>query len=253
MEASMYLRRLSREARWRLPPEEAKEVISDYTELLEGDLRPEKELCRDMGTPRQAVRVLGERNAYCKWLAVFAGLSLCMLLPWAWLLCMEHHPSLSIMLLVLGAAGSMSWFRRGRREARGEKLPLPRGLRPLLAFQALGILAVAACLVIGMNVPLEDVYPASRLGWAMTRILLLAGTLAAAAGLFALVRARLSDRRWCAAYIFGLTATVFCIQILSHMHSMNLDAGLGSWWMSLAGDCAAVVLAGLIMAGVALC
>ena len=49
-----YLSRLSRAARWYLPPAEAAEVLEDYREIVAG--RSEEELRRDLGTPRAAMR-----------------------------------------------------------------------------------------------------------------------------------------------------------------------------------------------------
>ena len=49
-----YLSRLSRAARWYLPPAEAAEVLEDYREIVAG--RSEEELRRGLGTPRAAMR-----------------------------------------------------------------------------------------------------------------------------------------------------------------------------------------------------
>nr|WP_325204139.1 hypothetical protein [uncultured Oscillibacter sp.] len=74
-----YLSRLSRAARWYLPPAEAAEVLEDYREIVAG--RSEEELRRDLGTPRAAIKQLAQPKAYRKWLAVFLILSACVLLP----------------------------------------------------------------------------------------------------------------------------------------------------------------------------
>ncbi|MCI9113213.1 MAG: hypothetical protein HFF96_02975 [Oscillibacter sp.] len=74
-----YFSRLSRAARWFLPPAEAAEVLEDYREIVAG--RSEEELRRDLGTPRAAMRQLAQPKAYRRWLAAFAGLTVCLLLP----------------------------------------------------------------------------------------------------------------------------------------------------------------------------
>ena len=53
MEPSPYLIRLSRIARWRLPPKEAADVISDYSEIMAIDPRLYEDQCKDYGTPKQ--------------------------------------------------------------------------------------------------------------------------------------------------------------------------------------------------------
>ena len=64
-----YFSRLSRAARWYLPPSEAAEVLEDYREIVKG--RSGEELRRDLGTPGAAVKQLVQPKAYRRWLAVF--------------------------------------------------------------------------------------------------------------------------------------------------------------------------------------
>ena len=66
-----YLSRLSRAARWYLPPAEAAEVLEDYREIVAG--RSEEELRRDLGTPRAAMRQLAQPKAYRRWLAALGA------------------------------------------------------------------------------------------------------------------------------------------------------------------------------------
>lgn len=254
MKSLNYLRRLALEARWRLPQGEAEEVIADYTELLEGDARSQRELFRDLGTPREAVRLLDEKdNAYRRWTATLVLFLLYIGVPWAWLFTQEHHTNYSILLLLLGAASSVRWFRRTGQRNLPKKTSLPRGLRPLLAVQAMGILAVLVFIVMVKKIPPEDVYDASWIGETGNRMVLLAGTFAFLSGLFGVMRARMADRRWCGAYIFGLTAVVFCVQILACLHSMNLDGDFTLVWIWIAKRCSFVLVMGLAASGVALC
>ena len=76
-----YFSRLSRAARWYLPPAEAAEVLEDYREIVAG--RSEEELRRDLGTPRAAMRQLAQPKAYRRWLMVFGVLAACLALPMA--------------------------------------------------------------------------------------------------------------------------------------------------------------------------
>ena len=255
MESSNYLRRLAWEARWRLPKEEAEEIIADYTELLEGDSRSAKELFRDLGTPRQAVRLLDEKDdAYHRWLATLAVLTLYIGVPWVCLFTQNHHANYAIFLLLLGAASSIRWFRRTGQENPPEKTPLPRGLRPLLALQA-----AAVCVGIagwsGIIAVLNGagwILP-SQMGVLSAWIFRLAGTAAAGIGLFGVIRARMSDRRWITLYTFGMMTVVLCVQFLAHTSSMNLDESLFAWHMLLLKRSVLTLAAGLIASGVAIC
>ena len=91
MEPSPYLIRLSRIARWRLPPKEAADVISDYSEIMAIDPRLYEDQCKDYGTPKQAVKQLTTFADYGRWMAVFLVLAACLAAPAAWLLLQFPH------------------------------------------------------------------------------------------------------------------------------------------------------------------
>ncbi len=255
MESLNYLRRLALEARWRLPQGEAEEVIADYTELLEGDARSQRELFRDLGTPREAVCLLDEKHAYYKWLAAFAGLTLCLFLPWRWLFPWHYHQNLSIMLLAVGTAGSVCWFHCSRQTGVAEKSRLPRGLRILLALHVLVVVAVLACsgyiqvLELGWITNSFPFEVARWIGKAFRWLCFLGGSVAFLTGVFGLVWARMTDRRWCAVYISGLAAVVLCNQLLGIIGGMDLTPNP----LAISIRFVIVSLMGLVMSGVALC
>ena len=75
-----YMARLEQAARWRLPREEAEDVIADYRDIVGAPPRSEEELRREVGDPEQVVRLLVQPpKAYYAWLAVFAALAACLL------------------------------------------------------------------------------------------------------------------------------------------------------------------------------
>ena len=71
-----YLSKFSRAARWRLPPQESEEAISDYRELIFQEERDESKLVEELGEPVQAAHLLTDVKTYRQWLKVFAVLSL---------------------------------------------------------------------------------------------------------------------------------------------------------------------------------
>ena len=75
-----YMARLSRAARWMLPPDESEEVIADYRELVTQNPLPEEELYRELGNPVEAVRLLADESERKRWNRVFCVLALCLLI-----------------------------------------------------------------------------------------------------------------------------------------------------------------------------
>ena len=125
-----YFSRLSRAARWYLPPAEAAEVLEDYREVVEG--RSEEELRREVGAPWETARRLAQPGAHRRWLIVFGSLSVCLLLPMVDTLSTELSlllykifreyylwggvpvtSQLNLLLFPLGAVLSLVWLRRG--------------------------------------------------------------------------------------------------------------------------------------------
>ena len=75
-----YMARLERAARWRLPPQEAEDVIADDRDIVSDPPRTEEELRREVGDPEQVIKLLvSPPRAYYTWLAVFAALAFCLL------------------------------------------------------------------------------------------------------------------------------------------------------------------------------
>lgn len=276
-----WLDRFSRAARWRLGAKEGAEVVADYREIVGDPPRSEEELLRDLGKPRDAVKPLVDRKTYRVWLAVFAALALCLVLPglsptpagyylWHWLF--VNRPfgviQLGAVLLVLGAAGAIVWFRwKGSKSER-----LPRAVPVLLA-----VLLVWLALVLGaswawLHDPLgfAEMWgqaPARvlwrELGWSVYRsVSLLGGALEWGGGLgmtvigvIALVKARTEDRRWTAVYVLAVTVMLVSLKQLAVLTDMSRPMP-GSEWAVLSGyftRWVTMAAVGLVGTGVALC
>lgn len=148
-----YMEKLERAARWRLPREEAEDVIADYRDIVGMTPRSEEELLREVGDPEQVVKLLvSPPRAYRVWQAVFVLMAACILIPgisphapfwYIWDLCFAgpygggwgrfyaytHFSHFGPILAVVGLVLSLVWFRRmGRKEGR-----LPKALAVLLA------------------------------------------------------------------------------------------------------------------------
>lgn len=272
-----YMARLERAARWRLPPQEAEDVISDYREIVGAPPRPEEELLRDLGKPWNVIRPLAEKKAYYIWLAVYAVLAACVYLLghsgfgfYSWEFyrwCFDQGGfQLGPVLALLGAALALVWFRRRRDEP---KSPIPKGIIITLAVLLvwIGLVFLFSWAVLrdlecflamwGMMEPLIGprghlVYRSMHLStWAMC----LLPFFVSYAALYWLVKARVRDRRWAAAYILALTAIVVSMETLAQVTSMDptptfsIEAGM---WVNLL-KCAVITAVGLVGTGVALC
>lgn len=287
-----YMARLERAVRWRLPPQEAEEVISDYRDIVGDPPRSEEELCREVGDPEQAVKLLvSPPRAYRVWQAAFGLMAACILVPgasphapfyWIWDACFAgpYGGASGIfhvfshwgpILAGLGLVVSLVWFRRQGR--KGERLP--RAVKILLAALTVWLAAVFLMVWLALRDPqgfaamwgeMPLTYfgvPIGPNGGTMVSlsvqilrgVLQYGGTAVAILGVYALVRARTEDRRWAAAYALALAAMLVSMEFLAMFTSLDPAADLTSagWYLPLLGQCAAYTAAGFVGAGAALC
>lgn len=267
-----YMTRLERWARWMLPRQEVEDVLADYRDIV-----ADPELARDLGKPRTVIRALADRKSYYTWLAAFAVMALCILIPGVSPLPDGPYPvwfsmfSSSIpglhfcrLFLIAGTAMALVWFRPGQEEAR---TPLPRAillwLAVLLAVMGVmwwiswqlilfpeGVLADPA-----WYPPADFVWPAASgyegghllallLEWGAVPLVIL--------GITALVKARTRDRRWRAVYVFSLSAMMLAFCVLATFSSMDPTLTLASLFFPLPYS-VEITLIGLAGTGVALC
>ena len=197
MDKKIYLSRFSKLARWRLPADEAEEVISDYAELLDSHPEEGSALVKVMGDPEVAVKLLGITGEYACWMAVFVTVCLSLLYFIAGLLFgsdFMYNPIFQIdeilFYLSIGVIALWKW-----------KNPKGKGRCPGLISVALGILISAAMLAASwgflyylyatdFSISGDWLYPVFKTA------LYLAGFMSFAAALTGLIRCRMRDRRW---------------------------------------------------------
>lgn len=253
MKKKSYLESVTLWARWCLPKKEADEVTADYKELLAEDSRSEQQLLKDFGTPYQAVRPLTRAESYRGWLVVFAVLAACGMglgwitfSPWAW----DNASMLWIRVLWgVGLVISLVWFWR-----KQPKSPLPKGLVPMLF-----PMPVLACAALGISWWLvklfRDDVEAVNSSWilpfchAFPQAIEILGLLFGLLVIYALVKARISDRRWAAVYAIGMTSLFVLANLTVLFTSLdNPEAVLIALWRHNLP-----ALAGVVVAGVFLC
>lgn len=262
-----YMTQLSQWTRWMLPWQEAEDVIADYRDIVGVPPRPEKELLRDLGRPRDVAKALVQPKQYRVWLAVFLIMSACILTlgvsstgmaPTIWWLYFGGWAGFSFggpAVAVLGAAMALVWFhRQGRKEAR-----LPRAvpilLAALLAWCGAGLLFCWTAVrdfdsFLNMLETMRRFIPV----YALWRCAMVCGSaVIALAGTAGLVKARTGDRRWAAVYVMALAAMLTSLMYVRETGRMDFTATpeeifqrsliLDVWITSI----------GLAGAGVALC
>ena len=280
-----YMTRLERAARWRLPREEAEDVIADYRDIV-GD----EELRRNLGKPRDVIAPLTPQRAYHVWLAVFAALAACALLPalsampgmWhLWYLFRRltfcvlpldvYNLSISpaTVLPFLGMAGALVWFRWKGGAKRGQLSP---AVPALLAAAGAWTVAVLAADWFWMRDPIAfsemwgqmplyilgvrfgpPGYTVSRSAHILLGALEWGGFAMALLSVFALVKARTRDRRWAAVYILALTAVLLSAEALALLNNMEISVADPDWWVDTLRAWAVYAGVGFVGAGAALC
>lgn len=278
-----YMTRLARWARWMLPRQEAEDVIDDYRDIVGNPPRPYAELLRDVGKPRDVVAPLATLGVYRIWLAVFAVMAACILIPgvsplpgmWRfWTFCFYlrfYDLQLGVALAFLGIAVALVWFRwQGHREPR-----LPRAIPILLAAVLAWTVAVLLVNWIWMRnptgfaeiwgeAPVYVLFGLVRIGppgatmprsvQMLQTALEYGGFAMALAGLYGLVRAKTDDRRWIAVYVLGMMSMLVCMCALAYMTNMDLpDPIPADWWVSCFQTWLIYAGIGVVGAGVALC
>lgn len=263
-----YLKKFSRAARWRLPPQESEEAIADYRELIFRGERDESKLVEELGEPVQAAHLLTDVQTYRRWLKVFAVLAfgLFLLAWWSWTgMPFIHFSSWDwgmfgegwrgIAVLAVGLVLSLYWFRR-----HGQKNgPLSKRL-----VLALAVVLIAGCEVMyGIwDVTGALIYEQVSVNtwqyrqqvYLVITAMMYVGTLSALAAFAGLVLAKCYDRRWLALYILGVTVAAMIGFVTFNFKGINLDYPTADMIRSyLFARLIPIGAAGLIGTGVALC
>ena len=261
--------RLTYAARWRMPPAEAEELLSDYREILEENPRTEEELLKELGRPEEAVRLAAQPGDYCRWLGIFAAMVLCLLLPalvtlipGAWWLFGTAFPDLSVevVLLLAGIALSTAYFQKREKGVFPKLLPVLMLLLLVLyavpgwwAFQVLSS-GGAPSLDWLQRILAKDSLYFPWVGQAVHTAFILVGIAAAVLGLWGLIKARVADRRWRALYTLALTVGALVCTTLLLLGGMDISSdGYMTDWYNVFHRCKLIAVIGLIGTGVSLC
>ena len=269
-----YMAGLEGWARWMLPRREAEEVIADYREIA-GD----PELSRGLARPRDAVRPLADKKAYRAWLAAFAAMAACLLIPGVsplpggpypvWFSLFNSDGSLIpgvpmyLYFMAVGIATAMIWFRPRPEEP---KAPLPRAVSVILAAELVLLAAVwwmswqialypdgvftdqafwLPVLVYVGPLTYASHILAILLGWSSIPLTVL--------GIAALVKARTRDRRWRAVYVLSLAVLMLAFAVLALLTSMDVSSEPDTWWIPTCQRCIEITAIGLLGTGASLC
>ena len=259
-----YLKKFSRAARWRLPPQESEEAIADYRELVLEEERDESKLVEELGEPVQAAHLLTDVKTYRRWLKVFAVLAFGVLLlaKWAWMGMTSIQFSFAeewwypVWVMVVGLVLSLYWFRRhGQKNGTISKW-LVLALVVVLVF---GVGTMALSWYAFSPSFLEryaEIYP-HTIPWNIIlqrELIINGGMVCALIALAGLILAKCYDRRWLALYTLAATVAALCCFIAFFCRSIDLSCAMRSSPQTyLFTRLIPVGAAGLIGSGVALC
>lgn len=259
---AQYLAKFSRAVRWRLPPQEAEEAISDYRELIFQEERDESKLVEELGEPVQAAHLLTDVKTYRQWLKVFAVLALGLFLLAKWDFMGHSSFYLSsydqwwypVWVMAIGLPLSLYWFRRyGQKNGPLSKLLL-LALGTVLAF---GVVIMVWTWHVTDPAFLDYYAALGGIPWQITleRELMINGGMGCALiALFGLVLAKCYDRRWLALYTLALTAAAMCGFVIFIFKSMDLSVAIrGSIQAYIFARIIPIGAVGLVGTGVALC
>lgn len=217
-----YLKRLTLAARWFLPSKEADEMVEDYREML-AEARGDES---SFAPPMQAVLEAAEKKQVVLWHLMLGLMLLCPFAAMGFFLRQEVWLEGQIPLSLLGAAVSLFFFGIGGKR----KLPRPLLISVVGAGLANGGL-VGGILYFVVRMDWRKIMvEAWPMGPAAVLVIRTVFVIAFLASLLGLAVARLSDRRWRALYILGLSLLVICSYSLRYLWSME------AWSIDIDGD-----------------
>lgn len=239
-----YYKRLSRAARWFMPPREARELMEDYREMLAG--MDDATAVSRFGMPVRAVLAAAGKRDILSWHGVFLGLVVLLILPAVFVLSGVGYPimlgmftghMLAILLLV--------WFGMGGRGRGAGRLS-----NALLgSFCLLSVLDIVLCAVILYFSTHIFASSGLYLGW-MLRVCLVLYSIVGIAGV---ALARISDRRWSAVAVLSAAGIAVCAYILGIICSMDPTSDPAVMLNKLWFNSVLVTAAGILTAVVSLC
>lgn len=282
-----YITQFSKAVKWRLSYQEAEDVMRDYEELLSEKERENEgnceckckcewadvsdsermgkgDMCFALGTPAEAARSLGSKGAYECWLLVFFVLVASLVTIFYMMI--SYCPPLSSLLVLpdilaysilaffgVGILVSFVWFRPDRKRKDPK---IPTGI-----FLTLGvILALDTALVMSVLYFFQRLFIESLpmlFAQLIAFILVASGGFMMVVGVLAIIKSRMSDRRWRAVYILALTSLIIgflFLQILV-LYDFNMDSGtlFGDFLTEELRGCATLGCVGLLFSGISLC
>ena len=265
-----YMSQLSKWARWMLPWQEAENVIADYQDITGIPPRPMEELLRDLGKPRDAVKVLVQPKQYRIWLAMMGIMTVCLLQQvnsplicpliygtvfWGSFFWRYRDIFYCLLLFPIGIITALVWFRRqGRKTER-----IPKAVLVLLAALLLylgGIFLlywsvfrnIDSLIVIWEGAAWIRPEGGSLLQFSISY----SCPLLAVAGIYGLIKARTGDRRWAAVYVLAM-ATILISRMYLELSYIPFISNPEEKFRQFMILCTAAAAVGLAGTGIALC
>lgn len=231
MDKKTYMERFSKLVRWRLSPEEAEDVIADYTELL--SIHPEDgtALVKTLGDPSLAVKLLGATKEYLHWMIVFSILCICLFYCGIGLFDIGHYIYFAGRFYNFGellfyiSIGLTSFWKQRCPKGKYRKCP---GLAPAMLWLLIPAAVMTAILVFFCIILLmmANDYPFEphQFEWfspVTIAFLRLSGIASFIAALKGLLNSRIQDRRWFAIFAMAFTILITCMLLIHLIRSLS--------------------------------
>lgn len=201
-----YLKRFSKFARWRLPANEAEDVIADYTELIAAQPKDGEDLLKNLGNPFAAAMQIKPAKEYYHWMAVFALLGLCSVYFFCGLFCRwREYETFNYVLFYLSVGLSAFW--KGILPKREERQNC-RNLVPAVIGTA--ALSIASSFFM-WNTMWSQELSGEQAALILRSCVYITAIIALILSLTGLIRCRMYHRRWLALAVMGFTVLFICL------------------------------------------
>ncbi len=228
MDKKSYLDRFSKLVRWRLPADEAEDVISDYTELLAAHPEDETALVKTFGDPALAAKVLGITREYLCWMIVLAILCInfsYFLLATFGVYSYAYYQFDVDKILFYFSIGLIAFWKWKSPKGSQRKCPglLPAVLGMLIPAAALGALLIFFYIICLKSINGDYSGFGGWIAPLFSVVLRLTGSVSWIAAIAGLICSRMRDRRWLVITAMAVTILFCCMQSMLLMFS--LDSG----------------------------
>jgi len=233
-----YFNKLSAIAHWRFSRKEAEDIINDYKLLAEDAYMQGDDFLSQIGSPVQAMAQIQGMSNYKLWLLAFGWMFFCMAGLTVDLFSYTQNRYWDVFLLSTGFIVSVGWFLKTEK---GYVYKRPISKRTIILLLTMMVLLCIEWLLFIIGNYSSSLQYAKFFRF----VILVVGSLSVLIGMFGMVIARLSDRRWRSVYTVALTVLANSVFIFSICHDITLNRTIDCWYAPYIQQGGSIVAAGM--------